>query len=58
MGRALLQGQSSTSLVACQEEDVWNPPLLSPLKMESPQIHHSEPVLLNHPPPDLIPQQP
>ena len=37
-GRDLLQGQSSTSLVACQEEDVWNPPLLSPLKMESPQI--------------------
>lgn len=26
MGKALLQGQSSTFLVACQEEDVWNPP--------------------------------
>lgn len=53
MGRALLQGQSSTSLVACQEEDTWNP-LESPQDGESPD-NHSEPVLLSHSPPDLIP---
>lgn len=35
MGRALLQGQSSTSLVAYQEEDTWNP-LESPQDGESP----------------------
>lgn len=49
------QPQSS---VAAKSKVPWTPPLLSPLKMESPQTNQSEPLLLSHPPPDVIPWQP